>query len=330
MSNIIHSRAPLRVSFIGGGTDLPDYYLYNSFGSVISTAINKYVYVSVKNHPDIYDERIRISYSLTELVNEVKDIKNNIIRSAFQFLNITERIHVLIYSDVPASTGLGSSSAFAVALLMALHRFRGDHFTNAQVAEEACHIEMSLLYSKVGKQDQYASAFGGINYFKFRDDNSVSLEPINSCIDSFTSLISKSKLYFTGHTRDASKVLKIQSSEISTKIDYYKKLKQITERCLIKINNGSFDESYLNKVILEGWNLKQKLSDNVMNSDIEKLSNFALDSGANSIKLLGAGGGGFLLVVGSKQTHNKINKKFLSKNINFKISPYGASVYSEL
>ena len=140
-TNIIHSRAPLRVSFLGGGTDLPDYFLDNSFGSVISTAINKYVYVSVKNHPDIYEEKIRISYSQTELVQKIDEIKNNIIREAFKLLNISERIHVLNYSDVPASTGLGSSSAFTVALLIALHRFRGDHYTYAQVAEEAYHIE---------------------------------------------------------------------------------------------------------------------------------------------------------------------------------------------
>ncbi|MGH2587584.1 MAG: GHMP kinase, partial [Dehalococcoidia bacterium] len=173
---LVVTRTPLRVSFAGGGTDLPDFY-ERDYGAVFSTTITKYVYVTVKPHSEFFYEPIRINYSRTEQVNRVDEIENDIARECLRLLEIEPPIYISTVADLPASSGLGGSSAFAVGLLHALHTYRGERVSPAQLAEEACHIEIDVLKQPIGNQDQYAAAFGGLNYLRFNADGGVAVEP---------------------------------------------------------------------------------------------------------------------------------------------------------
>ena len=157
---------PQRISFAGGGTDFPDFYLKNG-GAVVSATIDKFVYVTVKRHSELFREKYRLSYSQTEHVDEIDSIENDIARECLRFLNVDPPLFISTTSDLPVSSGLGSSSSFAVGLLLALHNLRGESVTAGQLAEEACHIEIEVLGKPIGKQDQYAAAFGGLNFYEF-------------------------------------------------------------------------------------------------------------------------------------------------------------------
>src|SRR5918995_3919606 len=171
------TRTPLRVSFAGGGTDLAAFYEMSEYGAVLSTAIDKYIYVTVKRHSDVFNEPIRVNYSRSEEVHRVEEIRNNIARECIRFLEIEPPIYISTVGDLPASTGLGGSSSFAVGLLNALHAFRGERTSAGQLAEEACHIEIDVLKQPIGKQDQYAAAFGGLNFFSFKRGGVVTVDP---------------------------------------------------------------------------------------------------------------------------------------------------------
>src|SRR6266540_1389248 len=171
------TRTPLRVSFAGGGTDLAAFY-ESQYGAVVSTAINKYIYVTVKRHGAIFNEPIRLNYSKSEQVNRIDEIENNIARECLRFLEIDPPIYVSTVADLPASTGLGGSSSFAVGLLNALHAYRGERVSAGQLAEEASYIEIEVLNEPIGKQDQYAAAFGGLNVFCFKSGGDVTVEPV--------------------------------------------------------------------------------------------------------------------------------------------------------
>src|SRR5215475_4712997 len=173
---VVLTRTPLRVSFAGGGTDLSDFY-ERDYGAVLSTAIDKYIYVTVKRHGEVFDEKVRLSYSKTESVATVDEVENNIARECLRFLKIEPPIHISTVGDLPASTGLGGSSSFAVGLLNALHAYRGERVSAGQLADEACHIEIEVLKEPIGKQDQYAAAFGGLNFFSFKPGGAVTVEP---------------------------------------------------------------------------------------------------------------------------------------------------------
>src|SRR3954453_14108002 len=173
---MIVTRTPLRLSFAGGGTDLADFY-ERDYGAVLSTAIANYIYVTVKPHSPLFNEPVRVNYSKSEEVNRIDEIKNDIARECLRFMEIEPPIYISTVGDLPASTGLGSSSSFAVGLLNALHRYRGDRVSAGQLAEEACQIEIEILGLPIGRQDQYAAAFGGLNLFTFKPGGAVTVEP---------------------------------------------------------------------------------------------------------------------------------------------------------
>ena len=177
---MIISRTPLRISFAGGGTDLPSFYRSNTYGVVLNTSINKYIYVTIKKHPKLFNrEKFRLNYSETELVENLEKIKNPIIRECIKFLKIDERLYVGTVSDVPAATGLGSSSTFCVGLLNALYAFKKKRVSLEQLSDEASYIERDILRRPIGKQDHYAASFGGLNYIRFNDDESTNVKSIN-------------------------------------------------------------------------------------------------------------------------------------------------------
>src|SRR5262245_45384664 len=184
------TRTPLRVSFAGGGTDLADFY-ETEYGSVLSTAIDKYIYVTIKRHGDVFNEAIRLNYSLSEQVNRVDEIKNNIARECLKFLEIDPPIYINTVGDLPASTGLGGSSSFTIGLLNGLHVYRGERVSASQLAEEASYIEIDVLKEPIGKQDQYAAAFGGLNLFCFKPGGDVTVEPIRTLNGTLKSLFNE-------------------------------------------------------------------------------------------------------------------------------------------
>ncbi|MBV8742517.1 MAG: hypothetical protein JOZ12_12085, partial [Sinobacteraceae bacterium] len=217
-SKVIVTRTPLRISFAGGGTDLPEFYEVEE-GAVLSAAVNKYVYVTVKRHSELFNEPIRLNYSRTEQVNSIAEIENNIARECLRFLEVEPPIFISTVADMPASTGMGGSSAFAVGLLNALHAFRGERVTAGQLAEEACYIEMEVLKEPIGKQDQYAAAFGGLNLLRFGQSGRVMVEPQQVVNGAVSHLFSNILMFWTGHQRSAASVLSEQKSRTPGNLD---------------------------------------------------------------------------------------------------------------
>jgi len=270
---MIITQTPLRVSFFGGGTDFPEFYEEHG-GAVLTTAINKYVYVIVKPR---FDKQIRVTYRKAELVNSVKDIKHDIVRECLKRVGIDHGIEIITIGDVPAGTGLGSSSAVTVGLLKALHTYKGETMLGEWLAEEACYIERIVLGKPIGVQDQYISAYGGFRHFDFCLESTITKEVDYG--DLFKHLV----LFYTGKTREADKILKVQSKNISKNIKILQEMKKLTYK---KVTGELLNKS---------WELKKKLGP-ISSSQIDRLYTKALKLGATGGKILGAGGGGFLLL----------------------------------
>jgi D-glycero-alpha-D-manno-heptose-7-phosphate kinase len=292
---VIMTRTPLRVSFAGGGTDFPAFYQREP-GAVFSTAINKYVYVTIKRHGDLFDQPIRLNYSETELVQKVEEIENGIARECLRLLKISPPIYISVVADVPAANGLGSSSSFAVGLLNALHVYRGERVSAGDLAEEASRVEIGALKRPIGKQDQYAAAFGGLNLFRFQPDGTVTVEPQQLPEGAIEKLFAHVMMFWTGMMRDSSTVLLEQSRNTQRKMgellamrDHALQLKALAAEGL--------DPVRLGKLLDETWQLKRQLASNVSNDRIDLWYRRALEAGACGGKLCGAGGGGFLLFI---------------------------------
>ncbi len=293
-STVIVTRTPLRVSFAGGGSDLPAFYTRES-GAVLSTAIAQYVHVTVKRHSELFFEPIRINYSKSEQVDSIDEIENNIARECLRFLEIQPPIYISVVGDVPASTGLGGSSAFAVGLLNALHAYQGQRVSPGQLAEEACHIEMDVLGEPIGKQDQYAAAFGGMNLFTFMPDGRVTAQHQRVWRDHLTPLFDSMMMFWTGHQRDASSVLKEQSEKTADEMERLRTMRGQAEALLGLLDAYPVDVEAFGEVLHAGWTLKRQLASGITNPMIDEWYDTAMDAGAVGGKLCGAGGGGFLL-----------------------------------
>ena len=320
---MIISKTPLRVSFFGGGTDIPSYYKNNQYGSVVSTSINKYIYVSVKKHSDLFKEKYRLNYSETEITNTKNQIKNNIIKETLNYMNIEDSLYISTIADIPGSSGLGSSSSFCVGLVNCLYKYKGINASNRIIANTAANIEMNILNKPIGKQDHYAAAIGGFNYFKFMKDESVLIKKINSIF--LKKIFDNSLFFWTGDSRNAEDVLsdqlknKHKNSENLSKIkDLSDKYKKIYKLKLFSIKQFATDLNF-------SWNLKKKLSGKISNDKIDKAYETALINGASGGKILGAGNGGFLLIIANKKYHQGIIQSL--KKINFKLVDFSYSNY---
>ena len=314
---MIISKTPLRISFAGGGTDLRSFYKYNKYGAVLSTSIDSYIYVSVKKQPSLFSEKYRLNYSETELVNDVDDIKNPIIRECIKFLEIDDQLYISTIADAPASTGLGSSSTFSVGLLNALYKYKGESINSERLAEEAAHIEINVLNRPMGKQDHYAAAIGGLNYIRFNNDDSVNIKSIDLSKENLDILSNSIVMFWTGVTRPSESVLKeqdennINNSHILIKIrDQAKELSNLFLSEKFSINN-------FGNLINEGWKLKKQLASGVSNLDIDNYYNVALKNGAHGGKISGAGGGGFLNLIANPSQHNKLRNTLKRFGLSF-------------
>ncbi|GAB7521225.1 GHMP family kinase ATP-binding protein [Paraburkholderia sp. 2C] len=291
---MIIARSPLRISLGGGGTDLPSYYRDHE-GFLISAAIDKYVYVTVMRP---FTEGVYLKYSQLEHVEKIAEVKHPIIREALQILNFkTPQVEITTLADIPAGTGLGSSGSFTTALLKALYTHRKRHLHQEELAELACHIEIDRLSQPIGKQDQYIAAVGGVTCFTFHQDDKVTATPLNLSQDSMFDLEDNLLLFFTGYSRSASGILKDQQvrsqnndAEMLNNLHYVKDLGYRSKEALESGNMTAFGE-----LMHEHWEHKKKRSGGMSNPKIDEWYDLGMKNGAVGGKLVGAGGGGFLM-----------------------------------
>ena len=335
MKNFILTRTPHRVSFFGGGTDLESFYSRNG-GLTLSTSITNYVYVGVKRHTKFFNEKYRIVYSETELHNKISKIKNDIVRETLKYCNFIDPIYVNSISDLPAGSGLGSSSAFTIGLLKAIYKLMGVKKNNIKLAEEACEIEINRIKKPIGKQDQYACALGNVNLTSYHSNGLVCLNKNPNVIKFIDEIMNNSLFIWTGISRRSETILKSQNSKIKKKMleDEMLKIKNICKHVYEEIlgYNGK-NLNYLRNLFVdnlnETWFIKQSLHKDMTNPRIEKIIKLVKLNCKNKIgiKLLGAGAGGFIMVTGVKNT-NSLKKKLLKKKIlsfNTSIDMYGSS-----
>jgi D-glycero-alpha-D-manno-heptose-7-phosphate kinase len=314
---MIISRTPLRVSFAGGGTDIPSFYKKNSYGCVLSSAINKYIYVSVKSHSKIYPEKIRLNYSITESVRNIEKIKNPIIKACLKFLEIDENIYISTVADAPGSSGLGSSSTFCVGLLNALYAYKGVMVNRNRLAEEAAKIEIEILKRPIGKQDHYAAAFGGLNLFKFKNDSSTSIKPLDENSSCARLIFNNLQTFYTNLNRDASKILSHQKKRTMTNNDNLLLIRNQAEELYEKIYNKNLNLKDFGLLLDDGWKIKKKLSKKISNKLIDEIYKLAKKNGAYGGKLSGAGGGGFLSFVVKKDKKKQLIKSLSKKKMQY-------------
>lgn len=291
---MIITRSPLRISLGGGGTDLPSYYREHT-GFVLSAAIDKYVYITLH---ETFEREFIIKYAKTEVVQTVEDIKHPIIREALRLVPVNApHLEIVSMSDIPAGTGLGSSGSFTVALLRALHSQNNEFVPRQQLAEQACHIEIDLLGEPIGKQDQYIASFGGITSFEFHPDGRVDVQPLQFAPESLYNLEDNLLLFFTGFTRSASAILAEQDKRTrggdAGMIDHLHQIKRFGYESKAALEQG--DLRRFAAIMHEHWELKKYRSSSMTNSRIDEYYDLARANGALGGKLIGAGGGGFLM-----------------------------------
>ena len=321
---MIISRTPMRVSLMGGGSDLSVYYR-RGHGSVVSTAIDRYIYITVNKK---FDDLIRVSYSKTELVESVDQVEHNIIREALKAVGIDRGVEVVYMGDIPlgsAGIGLGSSSSLAVGVLNALYAYIGRHVSAEYLAQKACEIEIDILGHPIGKQDQYIAAYGGFNFITFNKDESVFVDPLICRKETKTALNRKLLLFYTGIERLSSAILNAQKDNIDDNCQYLDELVKLSEVMGDAIRND--DIAMVGELLHEGWQHKRKLAGNVSNDEIDDYYEKARRAGAVGGKILGAGGGGFLLLYCDEDVRNSVRRALSNlKESPFFFEPQGSKI----
>lgn len=304
---MIIARAPLRISFVGGGTDLPAFYT-KSPGRVLSAAINKYVYVSATRTPF---NTVAVRYSTGESVSHPRELKNDRVREALIDFGIERNIEISTFSHLPGKTGLGSSSAFSVALMKALGTFQGRRLDASACAEGACRLELDLLKEPIGKQDQYASAFGGINVLEFNSDGAVGVEPLALDFKLRLDFERHLLLFFTGIVRDASSILSEQRENTSehAHTETLKAMAQSVDAFKDALLRGNFET--LGRMLHDGWERKRTLASGVSNTILDELYAIGRSRGAQGGKVLGAGGGGCILFLVEPKNRETLSRVLL-------------------
>ena len=305
---MIISMTPLRVSFLGGGTDYPEHFDHHG-GATLGGTIDKYIYITVSPLTEFFDHRIRVSYSRTELVKSIEEIIHPSVRHCLNFLEIERGVEINIVSDLPARTGLGSSSSFTVGLLHALHAFKGQLVDREQLAAEAVYIERELIKERVGLQDQYTCACGGMLSLEFRHKNRVTVSPVIMPHERLKALQDRLMIFYTGLQRYADQVLKqqMERTQAGTLLPYLSKMRDLVQPGIEILANG-YDLSNFGSLLHESWTLKRELSDSITNPEIDEAYENARKAGAVGGKLLGAGGGGFLLLYVEPYNQESVRK----------------------
>lgn len=322
---MIISRTPLRISFVGGGSDLAAYYR-TAPGAVVSTAIDKYIYITVNRK---FDSRIRASYSVTEIVDCVDEVKHELIREALKVVGVDGGIEITSISDIPSEgTGLGSSSTYTVGLLKALHAFAGRQVGAERLAREACEIEIERCGRPIGKQDQYIAAYGGLQFMQFNPDDSVFVDPIICAPEVRCALQSRLMMLYMGVTRSSSQILAEQRSLTESDAAHRRTLKNmVTLAEALRMALSQQDLDGFGELLHEGWQAKQQLATGITNDSIDALYARARAAGAIGGKVLGAGGGGFLLLYARPDDHHAIQAALPDlRHIDFAFEPQGSKI----
>lgn len=291
---MIISRTPFRISFFGGGTDYPQWYREHG-GAVLSTTIDRYCYISVRDLPPFFDHRLRLVYSFVENVKDASELAHSGARGVLQFLQMSSGLEIHHDGDLPARSGMGSSSAFTVGLLSALRAYQGRQVAKEELARDAITVEHGILNECVGVQDQIATAYGGFNQIEFRPDGSFDVAPVVIPPARVQALQSHLMLIYTGLARTASAVATAQVQNISQRTSELRALSQMV-RPALEILRSDGDLSAFGQLLDEAWQLKRRLSERVSTARIDAIYDAAIRAGAIGGKLLGAGGGGFLLL----------------------------------
>ncbi len=321
---MIISQTPLRISFVGGGTDFSDFYRKEK-GSVLSTAIDKYIYIIIKKR---FDDLIVLNYSKKEIVKNVNDLNHELIRESLLMAGIKNGIEITTLADIPSEgTGLGSSSSLTVGLLLAMYTYNKKNISAPELAKKACQIEIEICGKPIGKQDQYIAAYGGFREIIFNKNETVDV--LENIIDDNVSMLeSNLMLFYTGITRKSEVILKEQKKDIKNKIHILNKMKEQVPIMLETIKLKKYDS--FGRSLHQAWEYKNKLSNNISNKEIDKMYDLAINNGALGGKISGAGGGGFLLLYVPLESQHQVRKVLSNyKELEFNFAHFGSRIIFE-
>ena len=304
---MIISRTPHRISFLGGGTDYPSWYLEHG-GKVLGVAIDKHCYISCRYLPPFFTHKHRIVYSKIETINHVNEIQHPSVKETVKYLNIEQGVEVHHDGDIPARSGMGSSSAFTVGLLKTLYALDGKVISKEDLYKEAIHIEQNLIKENVGSQDQVWAACGGLNTIEFLQNGEIIVEPIVMKEEHLRSFENRFMLFFTGLSRDASVIAQEQIQNTQRNKNELFKMKELVDEAYKILTSGKDDFVEFGRLLNEAWKLKKRLSTKITNSDIDSIYEAAIKNGAVGGKLCGAGGGGFILLYVEPENHDRVTK----------------------
>jgi D-glycero-alpha-D-manno-heptose-7-phosphate kinase len=304
---MIISRTPFRISFFGGGTDYPEWFSEHG-GAVLSTTIDKYCYLSVRELPPFFDHKFRVVYSIVENVRDVSEIQHPAVRGVLGWLNVARGLEIHHDGDLPARSGLGSSSAFTVGLINAVHALEGKHIAKETLASEAIHVEQCVLHERVGLQDQVSTAFGGFNHITVTQSGAYTVSPMVLPRQRLEALQSHLMLVFTGISRNAPAIAETVVDNLKHKTADMHALHQMVDQAIAVLTDTSADLVEFGKLLKEAWTLKRSLSDRVSNATVDDLMDTAMSAGAIGGKLLGAGGGGFALLFVRREDRARVQE----------------------
>ncbi len=307
---MIISRTPFRISFFGGGTDYPDWYRKHG-GTVLSTTFDKYCYITCRELPPFFEHKYRVAYSIVENVKGIEDIKHPAVKAALKEIEFHFGLEIHADADLPARSGLGSSSSFVVGLLNCLYALKGKRVSPANLTSEAIRLEQDVMGESVGSQDQTAAAYGGFNVIKFGVDQSIRVEPVIAPLGRLTLLNDHLMLFFTGFSRNATDIAKYKIANLDASSRQLKQMHNMVDDAL-KILTESQDIRGFGELLNNAWQSKQTLSDKVSTPEINHIYETARKAGAIGGKLLGAGGGGFLLVFVEPNKQDNVKKALAS------------------
>jgi D-glycero-alpha-D-manno-heptose-7-phosphate kinase len=318
---LIIVQSPLRISLFGGGTDFPNYYLQEG-GCVLSTAIDKYIFVVIKRR---FDQKLRIGYTRTEMVDTIDEIQHELIREALRTTGISQGVEITTMGDIPAGSGLGSSSAVTVGALNAMYTYQNINVPVDRLAREACDIEIRTLNKPIGVQDQYISAYGGLRFIEFLTDGSIKVEQVGVDGRLKRHLNESLLIFFTGVTRQADTILAEQQVNISRRMAVLREMKQMAYTARRELEAGKIDS--LGQLMHESWLLKKQLASRISNGSIEETYQTARAAGALGGKILGAGGGGFLLLYCPYERREAVRSALKDlQELPFQLEPDGSKV----
>jgi len=320
---VIISRTPLRISLMGGGSDLPAFYRARP-GAVVNTTIDKYIYITVNR---AFDERIRASYSKTEIVDHVDKVAHPLIREAMKLTGVVHGVEITSIADIPSrGTGLGSSSAYLVGLLHALWAYQGVFRSHSSLAEEACRIELERLGEPIGKQDQYIAAYGGLQHIRFHSDESVFVDPVICTKETRQALGERLMLFYTGITRSASEILARQGAETPGKLDAIAEMVAMTEEVNATLREGR-NLDRIGALLHRAWEIKRNLAHGITSAEVDEMYEVARRAGALGGKLTGAGGGGFLLLWVEPQNQGRVGPALARlRRLPLRLEPQGRKI----